>query len=205
VALREVALDPQFLKDSPIHFDLVVFDEASQIITEDAIGAVMRGNQLVVAGDEKQLPPTSFFQASQVDDSDGDDDEDDSTEQPDYESVLAACSTVLPQKMLRWHYRSRHEGLIPLSNARFYESRLVTVDGDPLRQREDPVRVQEGAAPLSRPCASRTTRMGSRERTSRERSVRRDDPAAALAAPGRRPVPEGLRPGRRSPVRDQNL
>ena len=116
----------QFLKDSPIHFDLVVFDEASQIFTEDAIGAVMRGNQLVVAGDEKQLPPTSFFQASQVDDSDGDEEEDDSTEQPDYESVLAACSTVLPQKMLRWHYRSRHEALIAFSNARFYESRLVT-------------------------------------------------------------------------------
>ena len=116
----------QFLKDSPIHFNLVVFDEASQIFTEDAIGAVMRGNQLVVAGDEKQLPPTSFFQASQVDDSDGDEEEDDSTEQPDYESVLAACSTVLPQKRLRWHYRSRHEGLIAFSNARFYESRLVT-------------------------------------------------------------------------------
>lgn len=116
----------QFLKDSPIHFDLVVFDEASQIFTEDAIGAVMRGSQLVVAGDEKQLPPTSFFQASQVDDSDGDEEDDDSAEQPDYESVLAACSTVLPQKMLRWHYRSRHEGLIAFSNARFYDSRLVT-------------------------------------------------------------------------------
>lgn len=116
----------QFLKDSPIHFDLVVFDEASQIFTEDAIGAVMRGSQLVVAGDEKQLPPTSFFQASQVDDSDGDDEDEDSAEQPDYESVLAACSTVLPQKMLRWHYRSRHEGLIAFSNARFYDSRLVT-------------------------------------------------------------------------------
>jgi superfamily I DNA and/or RNA helicase len=86
----------------------------------------MRGNQLVVAGDAKQLPPTSFFQASQVDDSDGDEEEDDSTEQPDYESVLAACSTVLPQKMLRWHYRSRHEGLIAFSNARLFESRLVT-------------------------------------------------------------------------------
>jgi len=108
----------QFLKDSPIHFDLVVFDEASQMFTEDAIGAVMRGNQLVVAGDENQLPLTSFFQASQVDDSDGDEEEDDSTEQPDYESVLAVCSTFLPQKMFRWHYRSRHEGLIAFSNAR---------------------------------------------------------------------------------------
>ncbi|MBK9964851.1 MAG: hypothetical protein IPP07_08075 [Holophagales bacterium] len=116
----------QFLNNPPIHFDLVVFDEASQIFTEDAIGAVMRGNQLVVAGDEKQLPPTSFFQASQVDDSDGDEEEDDSTEQPDYESVLAACSTVLRQKMLRWHYRRRHEGLIAFSNARLFESRLVT-------------------------------------------------------------------------------
>ncbi|HYN40749.1 MAG TPA: AAA domain-containing protein [Thermoanaerobaculia bacterium] len=107
----------QFFKDSPIHFDLVVFDEASQIFAEDAIGATRR-NQLVVAGDEKQLPPTSFFQASQVDDSDGDEEEDDdSTEQPDYESVLAACSTVLPQKRL---------GVIAFSNARLFESRLVT-------------------------------------------------------------------------------
>ena len=115
----------QFLKDSPVAFDLVVFDEASQIFTEDAIGAIMRGSQVVVCGDDRQLPPTSFFQATEgyLDDSPADDPD---AAAADYESVLKACAGALAPAMLRWHYRSRHEALIAFSNRHFYESRLIT-------------------------------------------------------------------------------
>jgi very-short-patch-repair endonuclease len=125
----------QFLKDSPIAFDIVVFDEASQIFPEDGVGAIMRARQVVVAGDDKQLPPTSFFQATLLGDSDDDGEDPEGAEQPDYASILDACSTTLPRAMLRWHYRSRHESLITFSNSRFYDSRLVTfpssTDGAP--------------------------------------------------------------------------
>lgn len=113
----------QFLDPDRIQFDLVVFDEASQIRTEDAIGAIMRSQALVVVGDSKQLPPTSFFVASV----DGDDNEADTDAPATFESILDACTAVgLPTRMLRWHYRSRHEGLIAFSNEHFYDGRLVT-------------------------------------------------------------------------------
>lgn len=101
-------------------FDLIVFDEASQILPEDAVGAIYRGNQLVVTGDNQQLPPTTFFQ-QQADD--GGEEE----ETPLFESILdASLGAGMPQKMLRWHYRSQHEHLIAFSNEAYYESRLVT-------------------------------------------------------------------------------
>lgn len=106
-------------------FDLVVFDEASQIYPEDAIGAIYRGRQLVVAGDNKQLPPTSFFHVAELDDYYQDDIE--GEEFPVYESILDACTTIdMYPAMLRWHYRSRHESLIAYSNSSFYDNRLVT-------------------------------------------------------------------------------
>ncbi len=105
-------------------FDVVVFDEASQILPEDALGAIYRGKQVVVTGDNQQLPPTTFFQ--QI--AGGDDYEETAGEDSAlFESILDAClGAGLPRQLLRWHYRSRHEHLIAFSNERFYEGRLVT-------------------------------------------------------------------------------
>ena len=115
----------QFLSPERFHFDLVIFDEASQICPEDAVGAIYRGKQLVVAGDDKQLPPTTFFQKSMVEEYDWDDIEEDDFDV--FESILDECNAIgLPAKMLRWHYRSKHESLIAFSNNRFYKNRLVT-------------------------------------------------------------------------------
>jgi len=104
----------QFLPGD-MRFDVVIFDEASQVLPSDAVNCIYRGRQLIVAGDDKQLPPTSFFQAA-VDSEDGDDEEPD-----EFESILSVCKAgVLPQLPLSWHYRSRHEHLIAYSNYRFY-------------------------------------------------------------------------------------
>jgi very-short-patch-repair endonuclease len=112
----------QFLHPEKIHFDLVVFDEASQILPEDAIGAIYRGDQVIVTGDDRQLPPTTFFQQLAEED-----DESDEEAPPAFESVLdASLGAGLRPHMLRWHYRSRHEALIAYSNLSFYDSKLVT-------------------------------------------------------------------------------
>ncbi len=109
----------QFLP-AGMQFDLIVFDEASQILPEDAVGAIYRGKQLVVSGDNQQLPPTTFFQQNA-------DDGNEEEEVPLFESILDAClGAGVPQRMLRWHYRSQHEHLIAFSNECFYDGRLVT-------------------------------------------------------------------------------
>ena len=110
-----------FLPPDTIGFDLVVFDEASQVKPVDAFGAVLRGAQLVVVGDDRQLPPTVFFETE------GDVDEDYSENiMSDLESILGLCYTRgIPQTMLRWHYRSQHESLITVSNYEFYDNKLV--------------------------------------------------------------------------------
>jgi very-short-patch-repair endonuclease len=109
-----------FLHPGSLHFDMVIFDEASQVRPVEALGAMLRGKQLVVVGDTKQLPPTSFFDKMN---SDTDDDENVTA---DMQSILGMCdSQGAPERMLRWHYRSRHESLISLSNQQFYENRLV--------------------------------------------------------------------------------
>ncbi|MEV6671992.1 DUF3320 domain-containing protein [Streptomyces sp. NPDC051162] len=109
-------------------FDVVVFDEASQVLPQDAVNSVYRGRALIVAGDQKQLPPTSFFGAGADED---DEEEWDEHTPAGFESVLAACkaSGVLRSLPLRWHYRSRHENLIAFSNHEFYEGELVTFPG----------------------------------------------------------------------------
>ena len=104
-----------------IKFDVVIFDEASQIFPQDAVGAIYRGKQLIVVGDSKQMPPSNFFNS--VAESDSDEEEDDVT---DFESILDICSTAFPQRRLKWHYRSRFENLISFSNKNFYQSDLVT-------------------------------------------------------------------------------
>lgn len=120
-----------FLAGDSLHFDTVVFDEASQIFPQDALGSIYRADQLIVVGDSKQMPPSNFFNASN--DSDLDEDEDD--ESGVYESVLDLCATSLPVQSLSWHYRSRHESLIAFSNKNFYESKLVSFPST-LRQHE---------------------------------------------------------------------
>lgn len=117
-----------YLESNKYLFDIVIFDEASQVCTEDAIGAIFRGKQVVIVGDSKQLPPTSFFSAS-LSDHDYDDIDDDENEDDDidaYESILEEAVTVLPERTLRWHYRSRHEHLIAFSNAKIYRQQLIT-------------------------------------------------------------------------------
>lgn len=118
----------QYLPKDLFAFDLVVFDEASQLPPGDAIGALLRGRQAVIFGDEKQLPPTDFFQAQvEVEESRGDGEEEPAaSEATAFESVLGLASASFPGPMLRWHYRSRDERLIAFSNRRFYDGRLVT-------------------------------------------------------------------------------
>lgn len=108
-----------FLEAKDYMFDLVIFDEASQVQTENAIGAIMRAKQTIIVGDTKQLPPTNFFTTS-LSDGNLDDDLD------DFESILDEAVTILPEKSLRWHYRSRHEDLIAFSNIKIYNSSLIT-------------------------------------------------------------------------------
>lgn len=116
-------------------FDLVVFDEASQIQPHDAVTSIMRGDRLVVAGDDKQLPPTNFFDRTMV----AEDDDEDSTNLSDYESILSTMRPLIQQQyQLRWHYRSQDERLIEFSNNEIYGNDLVTFPG---RQRESPVRL----------------------------------------------------------------
>jgi very-short-patch-repair endonuclease len=117
----------QFLDPGGLRFDLVVMDEASQIRPEDALGAIARGRQLVVVGDPKQLPPTSFFEKV-----DRDEIVDDNSEEADIldltsqESVLdLARGPYQPVRQLRWHYRSQHENLIAFSNHEFYDDTLI--------------------------------------------------------------------------------
>ena len=113
-----------YLPPGSVSFDLVVFDEASQVKPVDALGALMRANQAVVVGDRKQLPPTRFFDRAMG--SDEYDDEEDDSVTSDLESVLSLFGQKnAPSRMLRWHYRSRHESLINVSNQEFYENQLV--------------------------------------------------------------------------------
>ncbi|KAF0093296.1 MAG: DNA helicase related protein [Puniceicoccaceae bacterium 5H] len=114
----------QYLDTEAPPFDLVVFDEASQIPVWDAIGAIARGKQLVVVGDPKQLPPTNFFGRSN-EESEPEESEDAPVE--DLESILDECQgSGLASYRLLWHYRSRKEGLIAFSNQHYYEGRLQT-------------------------------------------------------------------------------
>ncbi|MEV6679418.1 DUF3320 domain-containing protein [Streptomyces erythrochromogenes] len=107
-------------------FDVVIFDEASQVRPGDAVNCVYRGHSLVVAGDEKQLPPTSFFDSTVGDESD----EYDEGVPDAFESLLHACKAGAMRELpLRWHYRSRHEDLITFSNRSFYGNGMVTFPG----------------------------------------------------------------------------
>lgn len=115
----------QFLTPD-VTFDIVIFDEASQVRPSDAVNCVYRGQQLVIAGDQKQLPPTNFFQRVSMDG--GDEYEEDQIDE--FESVLdLAKAGGMESLPLRWHYRSQHESLITYSNYSFYDGNLITFPG----------------------------------------------------------------------------
>ncbi len=113
----------QYLPANQALFDVVIFDEASQITTWDAVGAIARGRQTIIVGDPKQLPPTNFF--GRTDDDETNDEIEDHDK--DLESILdEAKASGLPTLQLNWHYRSRHESLIAFSNWNYYGNNLVT-------------------------------------------------------------------------------
>lgn len=119
----------QYLEAGKYKFDLVVMDEASQLKPEEALGAVARGNQLIVVGDPKQLPPTSFFDKMTTDGT-SNPDEDSAVEEA--ESILDVCSLIFqPVHRLRWHYRSQHHSLIAFSNRYFYNERPLIIFPSP--------------------------------------------------------------------------
>ncbi len=140
----------QYLSASASNFDIVIFDEASQIPVWDAIGAMARGRQVVMVGDPKQLPPTNFFDraesAADAEDVEG-----------DLESILDEClGASLPTRKLSWHYRSRHESLIAFSNHRYYDGGLVTFPSPVTEDRAvsfHPVqgRYEKGGARINQP------------------------------------------------------
>jgi len=168
----------QFLPLGTIEFDLLVIDEASQVRPEDALGVIGRVRQMVIVGDKKQLPPTSFF--DRVVDSDDDEDNDDSDEgdadqsaksplggaarATELESILSACEARgMPTRMLQWHYRSRHPSLIAVSNDEFYENRLFLPPS--------PTILREEVGLISRRVAGSYDRGGKRNNEIEARSV----------------------------------
>ena len=110
-------------------FDVVIFDEASQIPPAEAIGSLARAPQAVIAGDSRQLPPTSFFGRDSAGDDDDDDDDNTALLTSDIESLLDATGVLLRDKMLQWHYRSRDDRLIAFSNNYIYGGSLTAFPG----------------------------------------------------------------------------
>ena len=128
----------QFLPPRALRFDLLVVDEASQVKPEDAIGAIARCGQIVIVGDQKQLPPTSFFDRLAIGgemDEEGDDSAA-AAAATEMESILTLCEARgVSARMLEWHYRSRDPSLIRVSNEEFYDSQLI-LPPSPLAQDE---------------------------------------------------------------------
>lgn len=109
----------QYLPPDPGLFDLVIFDEASQMPTCEAVPSLARAKSAIIVGDPKQMPPTSFFVNMETDE--------ENLENEDLESVLDDCLALsIPEKHLNWHYRSKHESLIAFSNIMYYSSKLCT-------------------------------------------------------------------------------
>jgi hypothetical protein len=109
----------QYFDTSNEYFDLLVFDEASQLPTCEAVGAIARAGNVIVVGDPKQMPPTSFFSSNNIDE--------DNIDKEDLESILDDCLALsIPSQHLLWHYRSKHESLIAFSNAKYYDNKLLT-------------------------------------------------------------------------------
>ncbi|HEY4251903.1 MAG TPA: DUF4011 domain-containing protein [Roseomonas sp.] len=128
LSVAQFLAPPHGLKPG-LSFDLLVMDEASQIEPVDALGAIARARQVVVVGDDRQMPPTRFFQRMTGEDDDAAPEAEDApVAARDVESVLGLCNARgVPAAMLRWHYRSRHESLIATSNHEFYGDRLLVL------------------------------------------------------------------------------
>jgi very-short-patch-repair endonuclease len=110
----------QYFDAGAAKFDLVIFDEASQMPTCEAVGAIARAHNMIIVGDPKQMPPTSFFSSSNNVD-------EENIEKEDLESILDDCLALsMPSKHLLWHYRSKHESLIAFSNSKYYDNKLLT-------------------------------------------------------------------------------
>jgi very-short-patch-repair endonuclease len=116
----------QLLDGGKQYFDFVIFDEASQVLPEDAVPAILRGKRVVVAGDNMQLPPTTFFAAGEDDDYAADEQ---TSSAEGFESLLDMMMPFVRSRYLDWHYRSRDESLINFSNHYLYHDRLVTFPG----------------------------------------------------------------------------
>ncbi|WP_374939450.1 DUF4011 domain-containing protein [Tolypothrix sp. FACHB-123] len=110
----------QYVDPDAVEFDVVIFDEASQVRTEDAVSSIMRAKQLIVVGDDQQLPPTSYFKSTASNN--------DNEEEEIYENLLDECSSlsIMKTRTLSWHYRSQDENLISFSNRKFYNSKLIS-------------------------------------------------------------------------------
>lgn len=122
----------QYLDPSTKKFDVIIFDEASQLQTCKAVGAIARAENAIIVGDEKQMPPTNFFMVNNIDE--------ENAEYDDLESILEDALVInMPQCSLNWHYRSNHESLIAFSNSQFYDNKLYTFPS--LNDRESKVRL----------------------------------------------------------------
>ena len=109
----------QYIDLDQSKFDIVIFDEASQMPTSEAVGAIARGKSLIVVGDPKQMPPTNFFSSTKTDEEEAYID--------DLDSILDDCIALsIPSRYLTWHYRSKHESLIAFSNSQYYDGKLYT-------------------------------------------------------------------------------
>ena len=124
----------QYLQAENDLFDIVIFDEASQLPTCKAVGVLARAENAVIVGDPNQMPPTSFFAGNMVDE--------DNLDIEDLDSILDDCLALgMPSAYLRWHYRSRHESLIAFSNQEFYENSMLTFPS--VNDRERRVRLRK--------------------------------------------------------------
>ena len=109
----------QYIDLNAEKFDLVIFDEASQMPTYESVGSIGRGKNMIIVGDPKQMPPTNFFSVNSVDE--------DNLDKEDLESILDdSLALSIPSRHLLWHYRSKHESLIAFSNSEYYDSKLLT-------------------------------------------------------------------------------
>lgn len=140
----------QYLPPDQALFDVVIFDEASQITTWDAVGAIARARQTIIVGDPKQLPPTNFFGRNE-------EDEDVLEYERDLESILdEAKASGIPVRDLRWHYRSRNESLIAFSNHHYYQNRLITFPSPTVEDRAVQLRKVKGVYDRGKSRTNRT-------------------------------------------------
>jgi superfamily I DNA and/or RNA helicase len=162
----------QYINPEVIKFDVVIFDEASQIMPEDAVPCLIRAKQAIVVGDTQQLPPTSFFMS-------GREDEIVEEEIEDLESFLSECSTKFRTKPLLWHYRSKNEHLIAFSNRFFYEHRLITFPNSKIKDNSglDFVYVKNGVYDRGK---SRKNRVEAREVVKKYKELKKKFPEKSM-------------------------